>query len=80
MKYVERVKTPTLVLHGERDDRVRSSQGREFYQALSSLGFPAQLVLYPREPHSFESVNIKSMSSAVSWSGWTGGSRARAYA
>ncbi len=53
IKHVARVKTPTLILHGEKDDRVAPAQGREFYRALKTLGVPTQFVLYPREPHGF---------------------------
>jgi len=53
IKHVARVKTPTLILHGEKDDRVTLAQGREFYRALKTLGVPTQFVLYPREPHGF---------------------------
>ncbi len=53
IKHVARVKTPTLILHGEKDDRVTPAQGREFYRALKTLGVPTQFVLYPREPHGF---------------------------
>ncbi|HZT96174.1 MAG TPA: prolyl oligopeptidase family serine peptidase, partial [Chloroflexota bacterium] len=51
LKHVARVTTPTLILHGEKDERVSVSQGREFYQALRSLGVPCEMVVYPREPH-----------------------------
>ncbi len=51
MKYITNVTTPTLVLHGEKDNRVAASQGLEFYQALKALGRPTQMVIYPREPH-----------------------------
>jgi len=53
LKYVSRVKTPTLVLHGESDNRVAASQGREFHRALKALGVPTELAIYPREPHGF---------------------------
>jgi len=53
IKHVARVKTPTLILHGEKDDRVTPAQGQEFYRALKTLGVPTQFVLYPREPHGF---------------------------
>lgn len=46
-----RVKTPTLVVHGEKDDRVPSSQGWEFYTALRKCGVPTDLLLLPRQPH-----------------------------
>jgi len=53
IKGVAQVTTPTLILHGEKDDRVTPAQGQEFYRALKTLGVPTQFVLYPREPHSF---------------------------
>src|SRR5690606_28298997 len=34
INFVDRVKTPTLILHGEVDLRVPVSQGYEFYRAL----------------------------------------------
>jgi dipeptidyl aminopeptidase/acylaminoacyl peptidase len=54
MRYITRVTTPTLVLHGEQDDRVHPTQGREFYCALKALKVPTQMVTYPREPHGFK--------------------------
>jgi dipeptidyl aminopeptidase/acylaminoacyl peptidase len=49
--HVRGVTTPTLVLHGEADERVTAAQGRELYAALKYLGKEAQLVTYPREGH-----------------------------
>jgi dipeptidyl aminopeptidase/acylaminoacyl peptidase len=51
MSYVQNVKTPALVLHGERDLRVPISQGYEFYNALKRRGVETQMVVYPRTPH-----------------------------
>ncbi len=45
------VKTPTLVVHGEKDERVPPSQGWEFYTALRKVGVPTDLLLLPRQPH-----------------------------
>jgi dipeptidyl aminopeptidase/acylaminoacyl peptidase len=45
------VRTPTLVVHGEKDDRVPPSQGWEFYSALRKVGVPTDLLLLPRQPH-----------------------------
>ena len=50
---VKQVRTPTLVLHGERDVEVPASQGYEFYKALKALGVKTQLVIYADEGHSF---------------------------
>jgi len=48
---VSKVKTPTLILHGEADARVPTSQGRELWLALKKRGVPVEFVTYPREPH-----------------------------
>lgn len=45
------ISTPVQILHGVQDDRVPTSQGREFYWALKEIGVPTELVLYPRTPH-----------------------------
>ncbi len=49
--FIKRVKTPTLVLVGERDLECPVPQSREFWHALKTLGVPAQLVIYPGEGH-----------------------------
>lgn len=51
MTFLQNCKTPSLVLHGQADDRVPASQGWEFYNGLKALGVTAELVVYPREPH-----------------------------
>jgi dipeptidyl aminopeptidase/acylaminoacyl peptidase len=53
LKHITNVKTPTLILHGQNDDRVAPSQGREMYSALTALGVPTTFVTYPREAHGF---------------------------
>jgi dipeptidyl aminopeptidase/acylaminoacyl peptidase len=45
------VKTPTLVVHGQSDERVPTSQGWEFYTALMKVGVATDLLLLPRQPH-----------------------------
>jgi len=51
IEFVKKVKTPTLVLHGERDSEVPTPQGYEFWHALKTLGVPTQLVIYTDEGH-----------------------------
>ena len=48
---VKNVKTPTLIIHGEKDLRVPISQGQELYGALKRLNVKTQMVTYPRTPH-----------------------------
>jgi dipeptidyl aminopeptidase/acylaminoacyl peptidase len=45
------VSTPTLVQHGEADERVPISQGYEFYNALKVLNVPTRMIVLPRMPH-----------------------------
>jgi len=49
--YIKKVKTPTLVLHGDRDSEVPTPQGYEFWHALKALKVPTELVIYPGEGH-----------------------------
>jgi len=51
MAHVARVKTPTIIQHGDADVRVPISQGYELYNALKRLGVPVEMVVYPRQPH-----------------------------
>ncbi|KAG6997905.1 hypothetical protein G7Y79_00037g074230 [Physcia stellaris] len=44
-------KTPVLILHSERDERVPLSQAIAFHRACLHQDIPCQLVIYPREPH-----------------------------
>ncbi len=51
MTYVKGVTTPTLILHGETDDRVPVTQGYELYNALKRQRVNVKMVVYPRTPH-----------------------------
>ena len=51
--FITRVKTPTLVIVGERDAECPAPQSFEFWHALKTLGVPTQLVVYPGEGHEF---------------------------
>ncbi|HMJ69270.1 MAG TPA: S9 family peptidase [Cyclobacteriaceae bacterium] len=48
---IKNVKTPSQVIHGERDIRVPPSQGFEYYSAMKRLGVPSEMITYPRTPH-----------------------------
>jgi dipeptidyl aminopeptidase/acylaminoacyl peptidase len=49
--YTQNIKTPTLILQGEKDQYTDISNSREMYQALKQIGTPVQFVVYPREGH-----------------------------
>ena len=54
VNFVDRVTTPTLILHGEADDRCPIGQGEEFYIGLVAAGrAPVEMVRYPGSSHSF---------------------------
>ncbi len=54
MFQIKGVTTPTLIQHGERDERVPLSQGLELYNALKRQGCKTKMVIYPRTPHGIE--------------------------
>jgi dipeptidyl aminopeptidase/acylaminoacyl peptidase len=51
--FIKQVKTPTLVVVGERDGECPAPQSFEFWHALKTLGVPTELVVYAGEGHSF---------------------------
>ena len=54
VNYVDQVKTPCLILHGEGDDRCPIGQGEEFFAGLLATGnVPTEFVRYPGGSHSF---------------------------
>ncbi len=51
--YIGKVKTPTLVVVGDRDGECPAPQSFEFWHALRAEGVKTQLVIYPNEGHAF---------------------------
>ncbi len=52
IRYLDRAKTPLLILHGKDDPRVHPSQSLEMYRHLKVLNqTPVRLVWYPGEGH-----------------------------
>lgn len=49
--YLENIKTPVLIMHGESDSNTFISNSKEMYQALRARGVTAKFVHYPREGH-----------------------------
>jgi dipeptidyl aminopeptidase/acylaminoacyl peptidase len=49
--YARRMKTPTLVIHGELDYRVPAAQALQYYNTLRARKIPARLVYFPDENH-----------------------------
>jgi dipeptidyl aminopeptidase/acylaminoacyl peptidase len=53
IRFIKNVKTPTLVIVGERDAECPAPQSYEFWHALKTLGVPTKLIVYPGEGHMF---------------------------
>jgi dipeptidyl aminopeptidase/acylaminoacyl peptidase len=53
MTYIKSVKTPVLLLVGERDGECPPPQSFQYWHALKELNVPTQLVVYADEGHSF---------------------------
>ena len=67
--FIKNVKTPTLVVVGERDGECPAPQSYEFWHALKNLGVPTELVVYAGEGHMFRDTEHKRdvMERAVEW-------------
>jgi dipeptidyl aminopeptidase/acylaminoacyl peptidase len=53
INFIKNVRTPTLVVVGERDAETPAPQSFEFWHALRAQGVPTSLVVYPGEGHGF---------------------------
>jgi dipeptidyl aminopeptidase/acylaminoacyl peptidase len=50
-RFAANFKTPTLVIHGEKDFRVPITQGIEYYNTLIQKGVPTRFLYFPDENH-----------------------------
>lgn len=51
LTYVERIRTPLLIMHGDNDRRTGVSQSEMLYKSLKILGRPVEYVRYPDAGH-----------------------------
>ncbi len=51
LKHVAKVKTPTMLIHGENDNDVPIAESEQFFIALQDVGVETVFVRYPREGH-----------------------------
>jgi len=68
--FVERIVTPTLILHGDKDVYTNIANSREMYQALKALNREVEFVIYGGAGHglrSFPNQWIDSMERTVQW-------------
>ncbi|MCI0336945.1 MAG: S9 family peptidase [Acidobacteria bacterium] len=57
MTYVDRVKTPIMITHGERDLRVPIAQAEQYYRALKKRSVEVIFLRFPREGHGIQEPN-----------------------
>ena len=55
INFIHNVKTPTLVVVGDRDGECPAPQSFEFWHALRAQNVPTKLIVYPNEGHHFVS-------------------------
>ena len=69
IQFIKQVKTPTLVIAGERDAECPAPQSYEFWHALKALGIPTRLIVYPGEGHMFVNPEnqIDRIDQTISW-------------
>jgi dipeptidyl aminopeptidase/acylaminoacyl peptidase len=77
---IDRVKAPTLVLHGANDTNVPVIEAEQVVDSLKKRGIPVEYVLFPDEGHGFQKLpnRIKSNVALVKWfARWLGASTSR---
>ena len=69
LRFVQNVKTPVLLQHGEADLRVPFTNSVMFYNALRRKGVPVKLLALPRQPHgpTEPRMVMKTMQSNLEW-------------
>jgi dipeptidyl aminopeptidase/acylaminoacyl peptidase len=69
LRYVSRVHTPVLLIHGENDNDVPIAEAEQFYIALKDVGVETQMLRYPREGHGLRETNhvIDALVRSMGW-------------
>jgi dipeptidyl aminopeptidase/acylaminoacyl peptidase len=69
LTYAGRVRTPTLFVHGEVDQRVPYEEAEQMYTALKKLGVPARMIVYEGMPHGIRGHwnNVHRMLNELRW-------------
>jgi dipeptidyl aminopeptidase/acylaminoacyl peptidase len=71
LAHVEKVRTPTLFIHGELDQDVPIQEAEQMYIALKQVGVEAVLVRYPREGHGLREPKhvVDALERSLAWHG-----------
>ncbi len=66
---IDRVKAPTIVLHGANDTNVPVIEAEQMVESLRSRGVPVEYVLFPDEGHGFNKTSnrIRAVVAITRW-------------
>jgi dipeptidyl aminopeptidase/acylaminoacyl peptidase len=69
LRYVARVKTPTMFIHGENDNDVTIAEAEQYFIALEDAGVETIMVRYPREGHGLRETKhiADSVERSIAW-------------
>jgi dipeptidyl aminopeptidase/acylaminoacyl peptidase len=69
LRLVSKVRTPTLLLHGEGDNDVPIAESEQFFIALEDAGVDTAFVRYPREGHGLRETGhvIDGLRRSIAW-------------
>jgi dipeptidyl aminopeptidase/acylaminoacyl peptidase len=69
IRYVAKVKTPTMFIHGENDNDVPIAEAEQFFIALQDVGVKTVMVRYPREGHGLRETAhvVDSIKRSIAW-------------
>ena len=69
IRYVSKVKTPVMFIHGENDNDVPIAEAEQFFVALRDVGVDTIMVRYPREGHGIRETKhvADSIERSIAW-------------
>jgi dipeptidyl aminopeptidase/acylaminoacyl peptidase len=69
LTHAGRVRTPTLFVHGEVDQRVPYEEAEQMYTALKKQGVPAEMIIYKGQSHGIRGHwnNVHRISNELRW-------------
>lgn len=69
LRYVAKVKTPMMFIHGENDNNVPITEAEQYYIALKDVGVETLMVRYPREGHGLAETKhiVDSIDRSIAW-------------
>jgi dipeptidyl aminopeptidase/acylaminoacyl peptidase len=73
LTHAGRVRTPTLFVHGQNDQRVPYEEAEQMYTALKKLGVPAEMIIYDGQAHGIRghwNVMHRAMNELRWWDRW----------